>query len=187
MYDGARNARLKETRNVCAGSGFTMNVVRGENTRFVYLDQHRSGLDLDASLEDNITGGHRRIEVAGKQMDSRAYLGRFLFTPEDAKKKVAALSGGERARVALAKLLLSPANVLVLDEPTNDLDVSMLSSLESLLVEQERTALIVSHDRYFLDRAATAILERLRGPHRWRSAWTAMLAATRLRYRTSER
>jgi len=85
-------------------------------------------------------------------------LKRFLFAPHRTRDKVSSLSGGERARVALAKLLLVPANVLVLDEPTNDLDVSTLSALEEMLVESNSTALIVSHDRYFLDRVANKIL-----------------------------
>ena len=91
-------------------------------------------------------------------MDIRSYLKRFLFEPHRARDRVAALSGGERARAALAKMLLAPANVLVLDEPTNDLDVSTLATLEEMLVEGESTALIVCHDRYFLDRVATGIL-----------------------------
>jgi len=91
-------------------------------------------------------------------MDIRSYLKRFLFEPYRTRDRVSSLSGGERARVALAKLLLAPANVLVLDEPTNDLDVATLSALEAMLVESQSTALIVSHDRYFLDRVATKIL-----------------------------
>lgn len=134
-------------------------VVRGDNTRFAYLDQARSGLVEDATLEENVAGGARRLDFRGTTIDVRSYLGRFLFSADDGRKKVSALSGGERARVALAKLLLSPANVLVLDEPTNDLDVTMLSSLEGLIVENELTALVVSHDRYFLDRITTGILE----------------------------
>ena len=91
-------------------------------------------------------------------MDIRSYLKRFLFEPHRARDRVAALSGGERARAALARMLLLPANVLLLDEPTNDLDVSTLATLEEMLVEGESTALIVCHDRYFLDRVATGIL-----------------------------
>ncbi|MGB5697959.1 MAG: ATP-binding cassette domain-containing protein, partial [Polyangiales bacterium] len=94
----------------------------------------------------------------GRSIDIRTYLKRFLFAPHRTRDKVSSLSGGERARVALAKMLLSPANVLVLDEPTNDLDVSTLAALEDMLVESNATALIVSHDRYFLDRVATKIL-----------------------------
>jgi ATP-binding cassette subfamily F protein uup len=134
-------------------------VVRGSNTTFAYLDQARSGLVEDATLEENVAGTARRIDFGGSSIDVRSYLQRFLFSSEDGRKKVSTLSGGERARVALAKLLISPANVLVLDEPTNDLDVTMLSSLEGLIVENELTALVVSHDRYFLDRITTGILE----------------------------
>jgi ABC transport system ATP-binding/permease protein len=92
-------------------------------------------------------------------VDIRSYLARFLFAPERARQPVSALSGGERARVALAKLLLRPANLFIFDEPTNDLDVETLSSLEASILELDANALIVSHDRHFLDRVATAILE----------------------------
>ena len=88
----------------------------------------------------------------------RTLLGAFGFPKDDVEKKVAVLSGGEKARVALAKLLLKPANLLVFDEPTNDLDVATLGALEEMLLETEATALVVSHDRYFLDRVATSIL-----------------------------
>ena len=98
------------------------------------------------------------MTVNGHTMDSRAWLERFLFDPSKQRQPVGALSGGERARTVLAKLLLSPANLLVFDEPTNDLDTATLSSLEELLVEMDATALVVTHDRYFLDRIATGIL-----------------------------
>jgi len=133
-------------------------VVVGKNTKFAYFDQGRSGLDEEQSLQHNVAGDRSHVQFQGKSVDIRSYLKRFLFEPHRARDRVVALSGGERARAALAKMLLVPANVLVLDEPTNDLDVSTLATLEEMLVEGESTALIVCHDRYFLDRVATGIL-----------------------------
>jgi ATP-binding cassette subfamily F protein uup len=133
-------------------------VVRGKNTEIAYFDQGRTGLDDGASILDNITGGRPRVEVDGRVMDARAYGERFLFDPAKQRQLVGSLSGGERARVALARLLLQPANLLVLDEPTNDLDVPTLGALEEMLVEAGATALVVTHDRFFLDRVATGLL-----------------------------
>lgn len=133
-------------------------VVRGKNTRIAYFDQARTGLDEGASIHENVAGKATRVELAGQPMDIRSYMARFLFDGRTLQQKVGALSGGERARVALAKLLLQPANLLVFDEPTNDLDVATLGSLETLLDESDATAIIVSHDRYFLDRVANAIV-----------------------------
>jgi ATP-binding cassette subfamily F protein uup len=133
-------------------------VVVGANTKFAYFDQGRSGLDEDESVQQNVAPDRPQVTFQGRSVDIRSYLKRFLFAPHRTRDKVSSLSGGERARVALAKLLLVPANVLVLDEPTNDLDVATLASLEQMLVESNSTALIVSHDRYFLDRVATKIL-----------------------------
>ena len=105
-------------------------VVIGKRTRFAYFDQRRSGLDDDASIQENVArDGKDKVTVGDQQVDVRSYLMRFLFRPERLKEKVRGLSGGERARVALARLLLEPANVLVLDEPTNDLDVQTLGAL----------------------------------------------------------
>jgi ATP-binding cassette subfamily F protein uup len=136
----------------------TGEIVRGTNTKFTYFDQLRTGLDDSLSILDNVAGGQLRVELAGRVMDSRAYLERFLFDPSKQRQKVGSLSGGERARVALAKHLLVPSNVLVLDEPTNDLDVATLSALEEMLVSFPGCCLLVSHDRFFLDRVATDIL-----------------------------
>ncbi len=133
----------------------------GKNTRFAYFDQARSDLDNDKDVAENVTADTQsrdKVMLAGNQLDLRSYMNRFLFPPERLKEKVGSLSGGERARVALAKLLLKPANVLLFDEPTNDLDVATLGALEELLLELNATALVVSHDRYFLDRVATSIL-----------------------------
>ncbi len=133
-------------------------LVVGKNTKFAYFDQARSGLDDTLSIAQAVAGDRSHVTFRGQSIDIRTYLQRFLFSPQRARDRVSALSGGERARVALARMLLQPANVLVLDEPTNDLDVPTLASLEQMLVEGESTALIVSHDRYFLDRVATGIL-----------------------------
>jgi ATP-binding cassette subfamily F protein uup len=133
-------------------------VVVGTNTKFAYFDQGRSGLIEEESVQQNVAPDRPQVTFQGRSIDIRSYLKRFLFAPHRTRDKVSSLSGGERARVALAKLLLAPANVLVLDEPTNDLDVATLAALEEMLVESNTTALIVSHDRYFLDRVATKVL-----------------------------
>jgi len=133
-------------------------VVRGKNTRFAYFDQRRGGLVDEETILENVSGKKDKVELRGRTLDVRSYMQRFLFAPERLREKVGALSGGERARVVLAKLLLQPANVLLFDEPTNDLDVATLGALEELLLDMNATALVVSHDRYFLDRIATSIL-----------------------------
>jgi ATP-binding cassette subfamily F protein uup len=133
-------------------------IVLGKNTELAYFDQGRGGLDDSADLMRNVAGDDDKVTFRGERIDVRTYLARFLFAPDRMRQKVSALSGGERARVALAKLLLKPSNVLLLDEPTNDLDVQTLSSLEQMLIESNATAIVVSHDRYFLDRVATHIL-----------------------------
>lgn len=130
----------------------------GKNTNFAYLDQMRSQLDDDETVYDAITGGRPHVQVGEVEYSSYSYLERFGFRGEALRQKVVGLSGGERARVALARLLLSPANVLVLDEPTNDLDVMTLAALEDLILGLSGAALLVSHDRYFLDRVATSVL-----------------------------
>ncbi|AUX37997.1 MULTISPECIES: ABC-F family ATP-binding cassette domain-containing protein [Sorangium] len=133
-------------------------VVLGKNTSVAYFDQHRSGLDLEKSIFENIAGSHTRVEVGGRSMDVRSYLERFLFDPNKARQPVGSLSGGERARVALAKMLTQSVNVIILDEPTNDLDVMTLAALEEMLIELDGSALVVTHDRWFLNRVATSIL-----------------------------
>jgi ATP-binding cassette subfamily F protein uup len=130
----------------------------GKNSRIAYFDQARAGLDDDKSVQENVAGDQTRLQVGDQVMDVRTWLSRFLFRPERIRIKVGALSGGERARVALAKLLLEPANLLLFDEPTNDLDVDTLGALEGLMIDTDATALIVSHDRHFLDRVCTHIL-----------------------------
>lgn len=129
----------------------------GQNTKLAYFDQERSGLDLDKTIFDNI-GDQGRFELDGQVLDTRSYLERFLFDSHEQRKRVAALSGGERARVALAKVLRAATNLVLLDEPTNDLDVATLGALEEMLLGFGGAALVVTHDRWFLDRVATSLL-----------------------------
>jgi ATP-binding cassette subfamily F protein uup len=133
-------------------------VVLGQTARVTYLGQKREGLDESLTVLENVAGPRSRVTIGERTMDARAYLDRFLFEGDQQRQPVSTLSGGEKARVLLAKLLLTPTNLFVLDEPTNDLDVTTLASLEELLIEMEGTALVVTHDRWFLDRVATAVL-----------------------------
>jgi ATP-binding cassette subfamily F protein uup len=136
------------------------SVTRGKNTRIGYLDQERSGLD-ETSRVDEALGDGEWVTVGGPRGERRhkvGYLEDFLFTREDQQKPASTLSGGERARLLLARLLLLGANVLVLDEPTNDLDIPSLQVLDEALTEFPGCVLMVTHDRYFLDRVATGIL-----------------------------
>jgi ATP-binding cassette subfamily F protein uup len=130
----------------------------GDNTLLGYLDQARSGLDPTKSVREAVAEDVGEVEIGGERMQVGAYLERFLFDRRQQRIRVSELSGGERARVCLAKLLWQRTNLLLLDEPTNDLDVATLSALESMLIDYAGSALIVSHDRWFLDRVATAIL-----------------------------
>lgn len=129
----------------------------GETVKLSYIDQSRE-MDPDKSIYDVIAGGHELIMVGDKEVNSRAYIAKFNFTGEDQKKKVSNLSGGERNRVHLANMLKEGGNVLLLDEPTNDLDVNTLRALEEALMDFGGCAVVISHDRYFLDRIATHIL-----------------------------
>ncbi len=136
----------------------TGQVKLGTNLQVAYFDQLRGQLDEERSVQDNVGGGSDKVEVGGRSKHIIGYLQDFLFTPERARAPVKALSGGERNRLLLAKLFTKPANVLVLDEPTNDLDVETLELLEELLVDYNGTLLLVSHDREFLDNAVTSCL-----------------------------
>ena len=133
-------------------------VTLGDNTLLGYLDQVRSGLDPQKSIREAVAGEASELEIAGERMQVGSYLERFLFDRRQQRIRLSQLSGGERARVCLAKLLWQRTNLLLLDEPTNDLDVATLSALESMLTDYAGSALIVSHDRWFLDRVATSIL-----------------------------
>jgi sulfate-transporting ATPase len=130
----------------------------GSTVKLSYVDQHRHDLSADKTVFEEITGGTEHIEVAGKTIISRAYVGRFNFKGPDQQKKVGELSGGERNRVHLAKLLRRGGNVLLLDEPTNDLDVTTLRNLENAILDFSGCVLVISHDRFFLDRICTHLL-----------------------------
>ncbi|HEY9026531.1 MAG TPA: ATP-binding cassette domain-containing protein [Burkholderiaceae bacterium] len=130
----------------------------GSNLNVAYFDQMRAGLKLDATLADTISPGSEWIEIGSTRKHIMSYLGDFLFAPERANAKVMSLSGGERNRLLLARLFALPANVLVLDEPTNDLDVDTLELLEELLANYAGTVFLVSHDRRFVDNVVTSTL-----------------------------
>ncbi len=131
-------------------------IIEGTNLQVAYFDQLRSQLDEDRSVKDNLDRGADKVMVNGKEKHVISYLQDFLFTPDRANSPVNALSGGERNRLLLAKLFIKPANVLVLDEPTNDLDVDTLDLLEELLLDYQGTVLIVSHDRTFINNLVTS-------------------------------
>jgi ATP-binding cassette subfamily F protein uup len=133
-------------------------VRQGANLQVAYFDQLRNALDLDATLEDFISPGSEWIEIGNQRKHVKSYLDDFLFSPARAASPVRSLSGGERNRLLLARLFARPANVLVLDEPTNDLDIDTLELLEELLQKYDGTVFIVSHDRMFLDNVATSTL-----------------------------
>ncbi|HEX3144111.1 MAG TPA: energy-dependent translational throttle protein EttA, partial [Pyrinomonadaceae bacterium] len=129
----------------------------GETVQLAYVDQSRT-LDADKSIWEEISGGEDSLKIGNREVNSRAYVGRFNFSGSDQQKKVSMLSGGERNRVHLAKMLKEGANVLLLDEPTNDLDVNTLRALEEALENFAGCAVVISHDRWFLDRIATHML-----------------------------
>jgi ATPase subunit of ABC transporter with duplicated ATPase domains len=129
----------------------------GETVQLAYVDQSRT-LDSNKSIWEEISGGTDMLLLGKREVSSRAYVGRFNFSGSDQQKKVGMLSGGERNRVHLAKMLKEGANVLLLDEPTNDLDVNTLRALEEALENFAGCAVVISHDRWFLDRIATHIL-----------------------------
>ena len=133
-------------------------VIIGSTVKMAYVDQSRDSLSDDKTVWEDISGGLDIINIGKFQMASRAYAGRFNFNGGDQQKKVGMLSGGERGRLHLAKTLIQGGNVLLLDEPSNDLDVETLRALEDALLEYAGTVLVISHDRWFLDRIATHIL-----------------------------
>jgi ATP-binding cassette ChvD family protein len=130
----------------------------GETVELAYVDQSRDALDPDKTVWEEISDGEDQIDVGGRRMASRAYVAGFNFRSSDQQKKVGKLSGGERNRVHLAKLLRRGGNLLLLDEPTNDLDVDTLRALEQALLDFAGCAVVISHDRWFLDRIATHVL-----------------------------
>jgi len=133
-------------------------VRQGANIEVAYFDQMRNALDLEATLEDFISPGSEWIEIGNKRQHVKSYLADFLFSPARATSPVKSLSGGERNRLLLARLFARPANVLVLDEPTNDLDIDTLELLEDLLQNYPGTVFLVSHDRAFMDNVVTSII-----------------------------
>ena len=130
----------------------------GETVKLGYVDQSRDDLNPNSTVWEEISDGLDEIELGKRKMQSRAYCGMFNFRGADQQKKVGQLSGGERNRVHLAKMLKSGANLILLDEPTNDLDVDTLRALEEALLEFAGCAVVISHDRWFLDKIATHIL-----------------------------
>ena len=142
-------------------------VRQGANLQVAYFDQMRNALDLNATLEDFISPGSEWIEIGNQRQHVKSYLGDFLFSPARANSPVRSLSGGERNRLLLARLLARPANVLVLDEPTNDLDIDTLELLEELLQNYDGTVFLVSHDRAFLDNVVTSTIA-FEGDAKWR-------------------
>jgi ABC transport system ATP-binding/permease protein len=139
----------------------------GTNLQVAYFDQMRAQLDLEKTLADTISPGSDWVEINGAKKHVMSYLGDFLFAPERARSPVKSLSGGERNRLLLARLFARPANVLVLDEPTNDLDIPTLELLEELLADYDGTVLLVSHDRAFLDNVVTSVIAS-EGEGKWR-------------------
>jgi len=130
----------------------------GKTVKLGYVDQSRDDLDPDKTVWEEISQGDEQMRIGNRLVSSRAYVARFNFGGQDQQKKVGSLSGGERNRVHLAKVLRSEANVLLLDKPTNDLDVHTLRALEEGLGNFAGCAVIISHDRWFLDRVATHML-----------------------------
>ena len=159
-------------------------VRQGSNLQVAYFDQMRDALDLDASLEDFISPGSEWITIANQRKHVKSYLGDFLFSPARANSPVRSLSGGERNRLLLARLFARPANVLVLDEPTNDLDIDTLELLEDLLGNYDGTVFLVSHDRSFLENVVTSTIA-YEGNGNWREYeggvqdWLVQSARTR--------
>ncbi len=140
---------------------------QGANLQVAYFDQMRDAINLDATLEDFISPGSEWIEIGNQRKHVKSYLSDFLFSPARAHSPVRSLSGGERNRLLLARLFARPANVLVLDEPTNDLDIDTLDLLEDLLQQYDGTVFLVSHDRTFLDNVVTSIIAA-EGDGHWR-------------------
>jgi ATP-binding cassette subfamily F protein uup len=138
----------------------------GANLEMVTLDQRREDLDPDETLTDALTGGGDTVFVAGERKHVVSYMKDFLFSPEQARTPISRLSGGERGRLMLARALARPSNLLVLDEPTNDLDLETLDLLQEMIADYPGTVLVVSHDRDFLDRVVTSVIAH-DGDGRW--------------------
>lgn len=146
-------------RVILGQQGVDAGVVKlGANLEVAYFDQHRAKLDPNLSVAENVGDGKQDVTYNGRTRHILSYLQDFLFSPKQARTPVRALSGGERNRALLAKLLLQPSNLLVLDEPTNDLDIDTLELLEQIITEYQGTVILVSHDREFVDNTATSVL-----------------------------
>ena len=130
---------------------------QGVNLEFAYFDQYREKLDEEATVQDNVAEGKQEVMMGGRSRHVLGYLQDFLFPPARARTPVKALSGGEKNRLLLAKLFLKPSNILVLDEPTNDLDIETLELLEDIINQYQGTVLIVSHDREFIDNTCSSV------------------------------
>ncbi|MEI7426402.1 MAG: ATP-binding cassette domain-containing protein [Betaproteobacteria bacterium] len=143
------------------------DVKQGSMIEIAYFDQLRESLDLEATLEDFISPGSEWVEIGGQRKHVKSYLNDFLFSPQRARSPIKTLSGGERNRLLLARLFAKPANVLVLDEPTNDLDIDTLDLLEEFLQDYKGTVFLVSHDRQFLDNVVTSMIA-FEGEGKWR-------------------
>lgn len=157
-------------------------IVHGSQLQVAYFDQLKEQLDLETTVADTVADGNQHIEINGVQKHIMSYLADFLFTPQRARSPVRSLSGGEKSRLLLARLFTKPANLIVMDEPTNDLDLETLEMLESRLVDYRGTLLLVSHDRAFLDNVVSSILafdgdgnigEYVGGYAQWQSATVA--------------
>ena len=142
-------------------------VKQGSMIEIAYFDQLRESLNLEATLEDFISPGSEWVEIGGQRKHVKSYLNDFLFSPQRARSPIKTLSGGERNRLLLARLFAKPANVLVLDEPTNDLDIDTLDLLEEFLQDYKGTVFLVSHDRQFLDNVVTSMIA-FEGAGKWR-------------------
>ena len=145
----------------------------GDTVQFAYVDQQRESLTPGKTVYELISDGAETIKLGNREINARAYCSRFNFMGADQQKKVDVLSGGERNRVHLARMLKSGANVLLLDEPTNDIDVNTMRALEDALENFAGCVLVVSHDRWFLDRIATHI-----SPSRMKGKWPSLKATT---------
>ena len=143
------------------------DVKQGSMIEIAYFDQLRESLNLEATLEDFISPGSEWVEIGGQRKHVKSYLNDFLFSPQRARSPIKTLSGGERNRLLLARLFAKPANVLVLDEPTNDLDIDTLDLLEEFLQDYKGTVFLVSHDRQFLDHVVTSMIA-FEGDGKWR-------------------